>query len=87
MHSGICLAICQLVRPARPTALRPQQDFPTTHSSGALKRAANYASGNTQHKVRKIPVYKDITLVRNGVKKVVKSNQVPAYAKSGWQRE
>ena len=55
--------------------------------AGALKRAANYASGNTQHKVRKIPVYKDITLVRNGVKKVVKSNQVPAYAKSGWQRE
>jgi hypothetical protein len=54
--------------------------------AGAIKRAANYASGKTQRKDKKDPVYKDIILTRNGIQKTVKSNQVPAYAKSGWIR-
>jgi hypothetical protein len=54
--------------------------------AGALKRAANYASGKTQRKDKKVYVYKDVILERNGIQKNVKSNQVPAYAKSGWVR-
>ena len=55
-------------------------------TSGALKRAANYASGKTQRKSKKVPVYKDVILVKNNILKIVKSNQVPAYAKGGWIR-
>ena len=53
---------------------------------GALKRAENYASGKTQRKDKRIPLYKDVILVKNNVLKTVKANQVPAYAKSGWKR-
>ena len=54
--------------------------------AGALKRAANYSSGKTPRKPIKAKSYKDIFLVKDGVLKTVKSNQVPAYAKSGWVR-
>jgi hypothetical protein len=54
--------------------------------AGALKRAANYASGKTPRKPKKAKSYKDVALVKDGVLKTVKSNQVPAYAKSGWAR-
>ena len=54
--------------------------------AGALKRAANYANGKTSRKPKKEPSYKDVALVRDGVLKTVKANQVPAYAKSGWTR-
>lgn len=54
--------------------------------AGALKRAANYASGKTLRKPQKAKSYKDIVLTRNGTQKTVKSNQVPAYAKCGWVR-
>lgn len=54
--------------------------------AGALKRAANYASGKTPRKSQKAKSYKEVILIRNGVQKVVKSNQVPAYAKCGWTR-
>ena len=54
--------------------------------AGALKRAANYASGKTPRKPKKAKSYKDVALVKDGVLKTVKSNQVPAYAKSGWVR-
>lgn len=54
--------------------------------SGALKRAANYASGKTPRKPKKAKSYKEVVLVKNNVLKTVKSNQVPAYAKSGWSR-
>jgi hypothetical protein len=55
-------------------------------TAGALKRAANYASGQTLRKPKKAKSFKDVILVRDGVLKTVKSNQVPAYAKSGWAR-
>ena len=54
--------------------------------AGALKRAANYATGKTSRKPKKKPSYKDVILVKDGVLKTVKANQVPAYAKSGWSR-
>ena len=54
--------------------------------AGALKRAANYASGKTPRKPKKAPSYKDVILVKDSMLKTVKSNQVPAYAKSGWIR-
>ena len=54
--------------------------------AGALKRASNYASGKTPRKPKKAKSYKDVILVKDGVLKTVKSNQVPAYAKSGWIR-
>ena len=54
--------------------------------AGALKRAVNYATGKTSHKPKKAPSYKDVVLVKADVLKTVKSNQVPAYAKSGWAR-
>ena len=54
--------------------------------AGALKRAANYASGKTQRKPKKAKSYKDVVLVKDSMLKTVKSNQVPAYAKSGWKR-
>ena len=54
--------------------------------AGALKRAANYASGKTLRKPQKAKSYKDVVLTRNGIQKTVKSNQVPAYAKCGWVR-
>ena len=52
--------------------------------AGALKRAANYASGKTLRKPKKAKFYKEVILTRNGIQKTVKSNQVPAYAKCGW---
>ena len=52
--------------------------------AGALKRAANYASGKTLRKPKKAKSYKEVILIRNGIQKTVKSNQVPAYAKCGW---
>ena len=52
--------------------------------SGAKKRAKNYANGITQRKIKKTPVYKDVHISRNGIIKVVKSNQVPAYKAIGW---
>ena len=54
--------------------------------AGALKRAANYATGKTSRKPKKPTSYKDVVLVRDGVFKTVKANQVPAYAKIGWIR-
>jgi hypothetical protein len=54
--------------------------------AGALKRAENYASGKTKYKDKKIPIYKDIILEKNGIRKTVKANQVPAYSKGGWMR-
>jgi hypothetical protein len=54
--------------------------------AGALKRAENYASGKTSRKPKKAKSFKDVVLVKAGVFKTVKSNQVPAYAKSGWAR-
>ena len=54
--------------------------------AGALKRAANYASGKTLRKPKKPASYKDVILVRDGVSKTVKANQVPAYAKIGWSK-
>ena len=54
--------------------------------AGALKRAANYATGKTPRKLKKEPSYKDVVLVKDGVLKTVKANQVPAYSKSGWAR-
>ena len=54
--------------------------------AGALKRAENYASGKTPHKPKKAKSYKDVVLVKDDILKTVKSNQVPAYAKSGWKR-
>ena len=54
--------------------------------AGALKRAANYASGKTLRKPKKAKSYKDVILIRDGILKTVKSNQVPAYAKGGWIR-
>ena len=54
--------------------------------AGALKRAENYSSGKTLRKPKKTPLYKDVVLVKNGVFKTVKSNQVPSYTKSGWIR-
>lgn len=54
--------------------------------AGALKRAANYATGKTSRKPKKPKSYKDVVLVKDGVLKTVKANQVPAYAKSGWTR-
>lgn len=54
--------------------------------AGALKRAANYASGKTLRKPQKAKSYKDVVLTRNGIQKIVKSNQAPAYAKCGWVR-
>jgi hypothetical protein len=54
--------------------------------AGALKRAANYATGKTPRKPTKPKIYKDVILVKNGILKTVKSNQVPAYAKSGWTK-
>ena len=52
--------------------------------AGAVKRAANYASGKTERKLKKPKSYKDVILVRDGMQKIVKSNQVPAYTKYGW---
>ena len=54
--------------------------------AGALKRAENYASGKTLRKPKKAKSYKDVILIKDGVFKTVKSNQVPAYVKSGWAR-
>ena len=54
--------------------------------AGALKRAANYVTGKTPRKPKKEPSYKDVVLIKDGVLKTVKANQVPAYAKSGWSR-
>jgi len=54
--------------------------------AGALKRAANYESGKTPRKPKKAKSYKDVILVKDSMFKTVKSNQVPAYAKSGWTR-
>ena len=54
--------------------------------AGALKRAANYASGKTLRKPKKSKSYKDVVLIKDSMLKTVKSNQVPAYAKSGWKR-
>jgi hypothetical protein len=54
--------------------------------AGALKRAENYASGKTPHKPKKAKSFKDVVLVKAGIFKTVKSNQVPAYAKCGWAR-
>jgi hypothetical protein len=58
----------------------------TRGKAGALKRTANYASGKTLRKPKKAKSYKDVVLVKDDVLKTVKSNQVPAYAKSGWTR-
>ena len=55
--------------------------------AGAIKRAANYATGKTLRKPKKPTSYKDVVLVRDGVFKTVKANQVPAYTKSGWVRK
>ena len=54
--------------------------------AGALKRAENYASGKTLRKPKTPKSYKDVVLVKNGVLKTVKANQVPAYTKGGWLR-
>ena len=54
--------------------------------AGALKRAANYASGKIPRKPKKFKSYKDVILSRDGILKTVKANQVPSYAKSGWAR-
>ena len=54
--------------------------------SGAIKRAENYASGKTQRKLPRKIEYKDTTIVRDSVYKIVKANQVPAYVKYGWAR-
>ena len=62
------------------------EEYATRGRAGALKRAENYASGKTLRKDKKPPVYKEVVLTRNGIQKTVKSNQVPAYAKCGWER-
>lgn len=53
--------------------------------NGARARAAKYADGTIPKKHRIIN-YKMVEIIRNGVKKEVKSNQVPAYRKYGWKR-
>jgi hypothetical protein len=62
------------------------EEYSARGKAGALKRAANYASGKTTRKPKKAKSYKDVALVKDGIHKTVKSNQVPAYAKSGWMR-
>ena len=54
--------------------------------AGATKRAENYASGKTQKKPPRTTEYKDVTIVKDSVYKIVKANQIPAYAKCGWTR-
>lgn len=54
--------------------------------AGALKRAANYAAGITPKKP-KTTYYKEVEIIKDNVIKLVKSNQVPAYAKNGWIRK
>lgn len=61
---------------------------------GAIKRAENYRTGKTSRKQRSPrkakpykQVYKQVTIVKGEMKKVVFSNQVPAYSKYGWSRE
>ena len=62
------------------------EEYSARGKAGALKRAKNYSSGITPRKPKKAKSYKDVILVKDGIFKTVKSNQVPAYAKSGWQR-
>lgn len=52
---------------------------------GALARAEKYKTGELTSK-RKPLVYKEVTIIKNGVQKQVKSNQVPAYRKYGWEK-
>lgn len=63
---------------------RPIEEMIARGKAGNIKRAENYASGKTKRKGKKIPVYKEVVLSKNGVYKTVKSNQAPAYAKYGW---
>jgi hypothetical protein len=53
---------------------------------GATVRADNYSSGKLRRKEKKTYTYRDTVICKNGIYKTVKSNQVPAYAKSGWSR-
>jgi len=62
------------------------EEYSIRGKNGALKRAENYSSGKTKYKDKKNPTYKDIILIRNGIQKTVKANQVPAYVKNGWSR-
>ena len=62
------------------------EEHSTRGKAGALKRAENYALGKTPRKPKKAKSYKDVVLAKDGMLKTVKSNQVPAYAKSGWIR-
>jgi hypothetical protein len=55
--------------------------------SGAKKRAENYLSGKTKKKDKKKPIYNDIEIHKNGVKKIIKANQFPAYSKHNWIKE
>jgi hypothetical protein len=54
--------------------------------AGALQRAQNYATGKLIKKPKKTYHYKEVEIIKDDVIKLVKSNQVPAYAKSGWIR-
>ena len=53
---------------------------------GAQKRIENYNSGKTLKKPKTDPVYSEVEIIKNGIIKSVKSNQVPAYVKCGWAR-
>lgn len=53
---------------------------------GALQRAKNYELGITKRKPKIKKPYKDVIVVKNGVNKIIKANQVPQYRKSGWER-
>jgi hypothetical protein len=53
---------------------------------GSKKRAENYSSGKTIRKPKSKPNYKEVVLIREDERKIVKSNQVPAYRKLGWEK-
>ncbi len=55
-------------------------------SLGGSKRAENYKNGLLVRKKREPPIYKNVLIIRNGVQKQIKANQVPAYVKCGWTR-
>jgi len=55
-------------------------------TAGAKKRANNYTSGKTLYKDKKEPVYKNISIIRNNISKIIKQNQYAAYAKCGWNK-
>ena len=61
-------------------------DYSQLQKKSVEKRKENLLTGTTKKRKRSIKTYKNVIIVKDSIQKTIKSNQVSAYMKCGWNK-